>query len=89
MAGKPDFSVRCKSKASGNSVYIMAFWRGEKGIGGAFDREVDRIILKNGQVIRPDSVYLDLFPARDEHDQQQPKGTDEHIQAPPQSDVPF
>jgi len=88
MAGKPDFSVRAKSKASGTSAYIMAFWKGDKGIGGAFDRDVAKIVLKDGRVMTPDSVYLDLF-INDEHDQRQPRGTDEHIQEPPQDGVPF
>ena len=88
MAGRPDYSVRAKSKTSGNSIYIMAFWIGDKGIGGSFDREVAKIVLKDGKVITPDSVYLDLFK-NEEHNQEQPKGTDEHIQSPPEDEVPF
>ena len=89
MAGKPDYNIRAKSKTTGNSIYVMAFWRGEKGIGGQFDREIAKIVLKDGRVLSPDSVYLDLFE-NNELNQEQPKGTDEHIQqAPPDSEIPF
>ena len=95
MAGKkPDFNIRVKSKASGNTLYLAAFWKNEKGISGTLDRKVKKIVLDDNTIITPESIYLDLFvnEPKDEHDQSQPKAhkkVETHQAYEGDDDIPF
>lgn len=60
MAGRPNYRVVAKSKTSGKYQDIAAFWIGEKGISGQLDKAVEKIVLTNGHVIKPDGCYFNL-----------------------------
>ena len=64
---KPDFKIQAKSKESGNKIDMLAFWKNDNGMyGGMMDKQVAKIVLANGQVIKPDGVYFNLFDNREE-----------------------
>ena len=64
---KPDFKIQAKSKESGNKIDMLAFWKNDNGMyGGVMDKQVAKIVLANGQVIKPDGVYFNLFDNREE-----------------------
>jgi hypothetical protein len=66
MGQRPNYRVVAKSKASGKYQDIAAFWIGEKGINGQLDRSVEKIVLSNGAVIKPDSCWFNLQENREE-----------------------
>lgn len=89
MAGKPNYRVVAKSKTTGKFQDIAAFWIGEKGISGQLDKAVEKIVLTNGAVIKPDGCYFNLQENKDE---QQSGGSSsrQSQQAPAdESDIPF
>jgi hypothetical protein len=89
MAGKPNYRVVAKSKASGKYQDIAAFWIGEKGISGQLDRAVEKIVLTNGAVIKPDGCYFNL---QENKDTEQSGGSSSHQtqqSAPDEDDIPF
>ena len=91
MSNKPKYNIRAKSKTTGDKLYLMAFWEGEKGNGGKFDQTVDRIVLKDGKVIKPDQIYLDLF-VNDEQDQRPDPKQERQEQSQekyPDDEIPF
>ncbi len=70
MAGRPNYRVVAKSKASGKFQDIAVFWIGDKGISGQLDKAVAKIVLTNGTVIMPDTCYFNLQENKDEAQQQ-------------------
>lgn len=70
MAGRPNYRVVAKSKASGKFQDIAAFWIGDKGISGQLDKGIAKIVLANGTVIMPDTCYFNLQENKDEASQQ-------------------
>lgn len=74
MAQRPNYRVVAKSKASGKFQDIAAFWIGDKGISGQLDRSVEKIVLTNGTVIKPDSCYFNLQENKDQQPEQQSGG---------------
>lgn len=66
MAGKPNYRVVAKSKTSGKYQDIAAFWIGDKGISGQLDKAVEKIVLTNGAVIKPDGCYFNLQENKEE-----------------------
>lgn len=60
MAGRPNYRVVAKSKASGKFQDIAAFWIGDRGVSGQLDKSIEKIVLTNGTVIKPDSCYFNL-----------------------------
>lgn len=60
MGQRPNYRVVAKSKASGKFQDIAAFWVGERGISGQLDRSVEKIVLTNGAVIKPDACWFNL-----------------------------
>lgn len=69
MAGRPNYRVVAKSKASGKFQDIAAFWIGDKGISGQLDRGVAKIVLTDGSVITPNGCYFNLQENKDEASQ--------------------
>lgn len=70
MGQRPHYRVVAKSKASGNFQDIAAFWIGDRGISGQLDKAIEKIVLTNGTVIKPDSCYFNLKENKDETSQQ-------------------
>jgi hypothetical protein len=68
MAGKPNYRVVAKSKATGKFQDIAAFWIGDKGISGQLDKAVEKIVLTNGTVIKPDGCWFNLQENKDEQE---------------------
>ena len=66
MAGRPNYRVVAKSKASGKFQDIAAFWIGDKGISGQLDKGIAKIVLTNGAVITPDACWFNLQENKDE-----------------------
>ena len=94
MTKKPKYRIYAKSKASNNYQNLLAFWENENGISGVLDKEVAKIILKNGSVITGDAVYLNMKIQPDEHSQELPKAVQEkeQVQAYSETDadeIPF
>ena len=76
---KPDFKIQAKSKESGNKIDMLAFWKNDNGMyGGTMDKQVAKIVLANGQVIKPDGVYFNLFDNREEPKTQTPTDPEKH-----------
>lgn len=69
MAGKPNYRVVAKSKSSGKYQDIAAFWIGDKGISGQLDRAIEKIVLTNGHVIKPDTCYFNLQENKEQAEQ--------------------
>lgn len=88
MAGKPNYRVVAKSKTTGKFQDLAAFWIGEKGISGQLDRAVEKIVLTNGAVIKPDGCYFNL---QENNEQEQSGGSQQTRQAPNPNDddTPF
>ena len=90
MASRPNYRVVAKSKTSGKFQDIAAFWIGDKGISGQLDKSIEKIVLTNGTVIKPDSCYFNLQENKEEAEQQsggrqvQDLGPEEDS-----SDIPF
>lgn len=80
MAKRPNYRVVAKSKASGKFQDIAAFWIGDKGISGQLDKAVEKIVLTNGTVIKPDSCYFNLQENKDESSEQQSGGSSHQSQ---------
>lgn len=89
MAGRPNYRVVAKSKASGKFQDIAAFWIGDKGISGQLDKDIEKIVLTNGTVIKPGTCYFNL----QENKEQSPgEASSQHRQASPEEDdtsIPF
>lgn len=67
MSGKkPNYRVVAKSKSSGKFQDLMAFWIGENGINGQLDKSVEKIVLANGTVIKPDACWFNLQETKDQ-----------------------
>lgn len=66
MGKRPNYRVVAKSKASGKFQDIAAFWIGDKGISGQLDKGIEKIVLTNGAVIKPDSCYFNLQENKEE-----------------------
>ena len=80
MAGqRPNYRVVAKSKASGKFQDIAAFWIGDKGISGQLDKDIEKIVLTNGAVIKPDTCYFNLQENKEQAspEQQQPAPSDD------------
>lgn len=86
MAGKPNYRVVAKSKASGKFQDLAAFWIGDKGISGQLDKSIEKIVLTNGTVIKPDSCYFNLQENKEEAEQQ--SGGSRQSQPAPEEDDP-
>lgn len=91
MAGRPNYRVVAKSKASGKFQDIAAFWIGDKGISGQLDKSIEKIVLTNGTVIKPDSCYFNLQENKDESSAEQSGGSSRQTQQSrdDDSDIPF
>ena len=88
MAGRPNYRVTAKSKATGKFQDIAAFWIGDKGISGQLDRAVEKIVLTNGAVIKPDACWFSLQENKEATESQVP--TTQHEEGSEQSgDIPF
>lgn len=66
MAGRrPDFKLRVKDKASGNSAYVLAAWKSDRGAGFNVKLEEGwKLISPNGKEItsgKDGNAYLDLY----------------------------
>lgn len=86
MAGKPNYRVVAKSKTSGKFQDIAAFRISDKGISGQLDRAVEKIVLTNGTVIKPDACWFNL----QENTEQQTGGSSQQSrQSPDADDTPF
>ena len=80
MAKRPNYRVVAKSKASGKFQDIAAFWIGDKGISGQLDKAVEKIVLTNGTVIKPDACYFNLQENKDESSEHQSGGSSHQSQ---------
>ncbi len=92
MGKRPNYRVVAKSKASGKFQDIAAFWIGDKGISGQLDKAVEKIVLTNGTVIKPDSCYFNLQENKDEPSSEQQSGGSSHQSQPEEDDpnyIPF
>ena len=89
MAKRPNYRVVAKSKASGKFQDIAAFWIGDKGISGQLDKAVEKIVLTNGTVIKPDSCYFNLQENKDESSEQQSGGSSHQSQPEEDGSIPF
>lgn len=91
MAKKPNYRVTAKSKATGKFQDIAAFWIGDRGISGQLDKSVEKIVLSNGAVIRPDSCWFNLQEVKDNPSAaSQDSGGYEHEEGGADgSDIPF
>ena len=92
MAGRPNYRVVAKSKASGKFQDIAAFWIGDKGISGQLDKSIEKIVLTNGTVIKPDSCYFSLQENKDEGSAEQSGGSSRQTQQSrddESGDIPF
>lgn len=87
MAGKPNYRVVAKSKASGKYQDLAAFWISEKGISGQLDKAVEKIVLTNGTVIKPDACWFNLQENKDE--QQSGGSSSQQQQDPADDEIPF
>lgn len=85
MAGRPNYRVVAKSKASGKFQDIAAFWIGDKGISGQLDKDIEKIVLTNGAVIKPDTCYFNL---QENKEQSSGEASSRHRQAAPEEDDP-
>ena len=63
MAGeKPRFKFVVKSKSTGTSQGVAAFWERENGmISGVFENEIEAIVLKDGTRIGADQVWVNMY----------------------------
>ena len=89
MAGKPNYRVVAKSKATGKFQDIAAFWIGDKGISGQLDKAVEKIVLTNGMVIKPDGCYFNLQENKDVAPTESQASAPQHEEGSEQSDIPF
>jgi len=93
MAGRPNYRVVAKSKTSGKFQDIAAFWIGDKGISGQLDKAIEKIVLTNGTVIKPDTCYFNLQENKEENSAEQHSGGSSRQQAPAAEDdssgIPF
>ena len=95
MAGRPNYRVVAKSKTSGKFQDIAAFWIGDKGISGQLDKSIEKIVLTNGTVIKPDTCYFNLQENKEQSSEQQSGGSQRKIQdlgpeeVPGDPDIPF
>lgn len=91
MAGKPNYRVVAKSKTSGKYQDIAAFWISDKGISGQLDRAVEKIVLTNGTVIKPDACWFNLQENQEQTEQQSGGSSSQQSrQSPPaDEDTPF
>lgn len=85
MAGRPNYRVVAKSKASGKFQDIAAFWIGDKGISGQLDKDIEKIVLTNGTVIKPGTCYFNL---QENKEQSSGEASSQHRQASPEEDAP-
>ena len=90
MGQKPNYRVVAKSKASGKYQDLAAFWIDEKGISGTLDRAVEKIVLTNGTVIKPDACWFNLQENKEKASpEQQSGGTSSQQPLIADEDVPF
>lgn len=90
MAGKPNYRVTAKSKATGKFQDIAAFWIGDKGISGQLDRAIEKIVLTNGNVIKPDTCWFNLQENKGEASTENRSGGSRHEEDSNEgSDIPF
>jgi hypothetical protein len=94
MAGRPNYLVVAKSKASGKFQDIAAFWIGDKGISGQLDKGIAKIVLTNGAVITPGACYFNLQENKEQDSPAQQSGgsSSRQSQAAPADepeDIPF
>ena len=87
MGQRPNYRIVAKSKASGKFQDIAAFWIGDRGISGQLDKAIEKIVLTNGTVIKPDSCYFNLQENKDEAEQQS-GGLSRQSQSAPEEDDP-
>ena len=87
--GRPTHRLVAKSKQSGNFQDVAALWEGDRGISGQLDRDVEKIVLKNGAVLTNDGCWFNLQVAN-EHDQTRPATNNQNQEGPPPADeTPF
>lgn len=89
MAGKPNYRVTAKSKASGKFQDIAAFWIGDKGISGQLDRAVEKIVLTSGAVIKPDACWFNLQENKEQASPKQQTDNSQYEEVGEDSDIPF
>ena len=92
MAGRPNYRVVAKSKASGKFQDIAAFWIGDKDISGQLDKGIAKIVLTNGAVITPDACYFNLQENKDDTSSGQQSGGSSRQSQPEEDDpseIPF
>ena len=92
MAKRPNYRVVAKSKASGKFQDIAAFWIGDKGISGQLDKAIEKIVLTNGTVIKPDTCYFNLQENKDEPSSEHQSGGSSHQSQQEEDDsggIPF
>lgn len=89
MAERPHYRVTAKSKATGKFQDIAAFWIGEKGISGQLDRAVEKIVLTNGAVIKPDTCYFNLQENKEQAEQQSSGGSQHEEVSDDSEETPF
>lgn len=91
MAGKPNYRVVAKSKTSGKYQDLAAFWISENGISGQLDRAVEKIVLTNGAVIKPDACWFNLQENKEQASTEQQTGgsSQQARHAPQDEDTPF
>lgn len=88
MAQKPNYRVTAKSKTTGKFQDLAAFWIGEKGISGQLDRAVEKIVLTNGAVIKPDACWFNL-QVEQTSPEQESGGSSSQQSQPEDPDIPF
>jgi hypothetical protein len=86
MAQKPNYRVVAKSKASGKYQDLAAFWISENGISGQLDRAVEKIVLTNGTVIKPDACWFNLQENKEQAEQQSGGSSSRQSQPAPVDD---
>jgi len=80
---KPNYRVVAKSKSSGKFQDLMAFWIGENGINGQLDKSVEKIVLTNGTVIKPDACWFNLQENKEQSQQSGGSSSQQSRQSPP------
>ena len=99
MAGKkPDFKITAKSKTSGESIGVFAFWKNDNGMyGGQLDKSISKIITADGKAITAENVYFNFYDNREDNEQNQtqtptPPTSNQAYDVPAgadENDVPF
>lgn len=57
---KPKHIIAAKSTITGSSMIFAEFFDFESGVQGKLNESIDKIVLKDGRVIKPDGVFFSM-----------------------------